>query len=400
MSNFNISTHTSLAERDAVPSGSARISSGFLLTHPLWDVTWSWLSAYPEIYPFLLTRSLRDVTTADAVRRFEIDISTHMPLAGRDWSGAGGSTSVSAFLLAATCGTWRYTCGSIWMFWDFYSHAPCGTWHVCWYAWLTIVRAFLLTRPLRDVTVEINRRVALMEFLLTRPLRDVTKQLKRKVTVGDISTHTPLAGRDRCVYSYSATDCYFYSHAPCGTWHRSLLRPTTHPVISTHTPLAGRDPVTGLIWTPHLKFLLTRPLRDVTLTGIPFRSYDKYFYSHAPCGTWRYCLLCLCWYFGFLLTRPLRDVTFTFCNVEARKRFLLTRPLRDVTAFTALSVHWNQISTHTPLAGRDGGFTVFFYAKIYFYSHAPCGTWPCAPRLLEIMMIFLLTRPLRDVTLL
>ena len=84
MSNFNISTHTSLAERDAVPSGSARISSGFLLTHPLWDVTWSWLSAYPEIYPFLLTRSLRDVTTADAVRRFEIDISTHMPLAGRD----------------------------------------------------------------------------------------------------------------------------------------------------------------------------------------------------------------------------------------------------------------------------------------------------------------------------
>ena len=84
MSNFNISTHTSLAERDAVPSGSARISSGFLLTRPLWDVTWSWLSAYPEIYPFLLTRPLRDVTTADAVRRFEIDISTHMPLAGRD----------------------------------------------------------------------------------------------------------------------------------------------------------------------------------------------------------------------------------------------------------------------------------------------------------------------------
>ena len=105
MSNFNISTHTSLAERDAVPSGSARISSGFLLTHPLWDVTWSWLSAYPEIYPFLLTRSLRDVTTADAVRRFEIDISTHMPLAGRDRHGGGTGA------------------GGL----DFYSHAPCGT---------------------------------------------------------------------------------------------------------------------------------------------------------------------------------------------------------------------------------------------------------------------------------
>lgn len=84
MSNFNISTHTSLAERDAVPSGSARISSGFLLTHPLWDVTWSWLSAYPEIYPFLLTCPLRDVTDPGPADPLPFPHFYSPPLAGRD----------------------------------------------------------------------------------------------------------------------------------------------------------------------------------------------------------------------------------------------------------------------------------------------------------------------------
>ena len=56
--------------------------------------------------------------------------------------------------------------------------------------------------------------------------------------------------------------------------------------ISTHTPLAGRDQGVYLINTELLKFLLTRPLRDVT-TAIASTDDEKI----------------------FLLTRPLRDVT-------------------------------------------------------------------------------------------
>ena len=99
----------------------------------------------------------------------------------------------------------------------------------------------------------------------------------------------------------------------------------------------------------------------------------------------------------FLLTRPLRDVTpcSSFLSPEL-PGFLLTRPLRDVTARTILpdvilmiSTHTPlagrdpisqqaaadaNISTHTPLAGRDCPVHQYVSGKFYFYSHAPCGT--------------------------
>ena len=78
--------------------------------------------------------------------------------------------------------------------------------------------------------------------------------------------------------------------------------------ISTHTPLAGRDVHTYVVGWVRFRFLLTRPLRDVTIT----RSQRIH-----------------------------------------RHQFLLTRPLRDVTV-EALAYAFNMdISTHTPLAGRD-----------------------------------------------
>ena len=78
-----------------------------------------------------------------------------------------------------------------------------------------------------------------------------------------ISTHTPLAGRD---------------DSNRENWNSSRN-------ISTHTPLAGRDTF-GFDLTLFLKrFLLTRPLRDVTApTGYTEGNLQD-FYSHAPCGT-------------------------------------------------------------------------------------------------------------------
>ena len=76
----------------------------------------------------------------------------------------------------------------------------------------------------------------------------------------------------------------------------------------------------------------------------------------------------------FLLTRPSRDVT----NTEARgwevEGFLLTRPSRDVTDGRVAGFSYEKISTHTPLAGRDGDLTSGTESENNFYSHAPRGT--------------------------
>ena len=90
------------------------------------------------------------------------------------------------------------------------------------------------------------------------------------------------------------------------------------------------------------KFLLTRPLRDVTYR--PRRHMlHRYISTHTPLAGRdpsrnSSCFLC----FPFLLTRPLRDVT----NHATGKNFN------------------NFISTHTPLAGRDVDGRIRFIAGI------------------------------------
>ena len=95
---------------------------------------------------------------------------------------------------------------------------------------------FLLTRPLRDVTLFALPATADKIFLLTRPLRDVTVSPSSCAIRLIISTHTPLAGRD-------------------------LTRGSTHTI-------AGR-------------FLLTRPLRDVTIIDVPARKASS-ISTHTP----------------------------------------------------------------------------------------------------------------------
>ena len=143
---------------------------------------------------------------------------------------------------------------------NFYSHAPRGArqrttqndfWH----------EKFLLTRPSRGATyteqgviyVDDNfyshaprgaRRILeciwlpMSQFLLTRPSRGATYVLDTCPYYISISTHTPLAGRDKIVDALNDT-------LP----------------ISTHTPLAGRD-----------------------LECTHYRTSIRNFYSHAPRG--------------------------------------------------------------------------------------------------------------------
>ncbi len=90
------------------------------------------------------------------------------------------------------------------------------------------------------MTVELGVDLEKQEFLLTRPSRDVTEILRPDWDILEISTHTPLAGRDL------------------------------------------------MVWKPALEkivFLLTRPSRDVT-GGRQKMLFEKFdFYSHAPRGT-------------------------------------------------------------------------------------------------------------------
>ena len=149
------------------------------------------------------------------------------------------------------------------------------------------------------------------------------------VQSGDfISTHTPLAGRDGGVSGCGWLLPNFYSHAPRGA---RQFRPALIAVlleISTHTPLAGRD---------------NKDLRST--------QSQLNFYSHAPRGA-----------------RP------HFCkNKASNRQFLLTRPSRGATsAYPSLTCP-KQISTHTPLAGRDRKLVRLHSRPMYFYSHAPRG---------------------------
>ena len=145
----------------------------------------------------------------------------------------------------------------------FYSHAPCGARQsLCQRA--RRPSSFLLTRPLRGATGSSCRdRIHAIGFLLTRPLRGATVFTAYNLLGLNISTHTPLAGRDISEMT-----------------RQELAK------ISTHTPLAGRDVLFKSV-------------------GMSFNN----FYSHAPCGARHFCPESYWAIFKFLLTRPLRGAT-------------------------------------------------------------------------------------------
>ena len=100
---------------------------------------------------------------------------------------------------------------------------------------------FLLTRLLRGVTI--NCAVALLDrsFLLTRLLRGVTDSCYKTDSYIVISTHTPLARRDKIKM---VGDCRppISTHTPLARRDSMVYKTDDFRRISTHTPLARRDP--------------------------------------------------------------------------------------------------------------------------------------------------------------
>ena len=123
----------------------------------------------------------------------------------------------------------------------------------------------------------------------------------------------------------------FYSHAPCGARPNVRPRGIVVEVFLLTRPLRGATArASGAAGTN--EFLLTRPLRGATVVFPMLFITAEHFYSHAPCGARPWCFQC------FLLLQS--------------------------------------ISTHTPLAGRDGAAFRRLDDVENFYSHAPCGARP------------------------
>ena len=145
-------------------------------------------------------------------------------------------------------------------------------------------------------------------FQLTRPLRGATNDLEIGEPINRISTHTPLAGRDRK-----------YVTAKWGATPFQLTRPLRGATAACYACRFNE------------KFQLTRPLRGATAdviavfrkecisTHTPLAGRDNFklgakpsamnFNSHAPCGARHQPLTTLTDYLGFQLTRPLRGAT-------------------------------------------------------------------------------------------
>ena len=214
---------------------------GFLLTHPVWDVTAPSLLWLPTHL-----------------------ISTHTSRVGCDqlpyWYGAETGNFYShipcgmwhGFILRGVqhlnfyshipCGMWLILFTRLDRWFNFYSHIPCGMWRIKEAHYLLYIQ-FLLTHPVWDVTR--SGRYCIWNswgFLLTHPVWDVTLMCFFTSKVSPISTHTSRVGCDDRGFN------------------RYII-----PDISTHTSRVGCDLEALQTSAGRAIFLLTHPVWDVTI---------------------------------------------------------------------------------------------------------------------------------------
>ena len=101
---------------------------------------------------------------------------------------------------------------------------------------------FQPTRPLRGATrafkyTAVNEKISTHAPLAGRDYRG------GQFIIWDIgiSTHAPLAGRDSSSWRYKCGIRYFNPRAPCGARQDDMIPVFSMLCISTHAPLAGRD---------------------------------------------------------------------------------------------------------------------------------------------------------------
>ena len=214
-----ISTHAPLAGRDRSRPASSR-RDGISTHAPLAGRDNKTNERKQEKNKFQPTRPLRGATdNGCASDRPAEKISTHAPLAGRDIMPACKSCISRISTHAPLAGRDRYK-----------AKKP------------LIVTTFQPTRPLRGATVHGNTARGAIVFQPTRPLRGATMD-------------------------YGSPDMQHW--------------------ISTHAPLAGRDRSAAQAAKNLQRFQPTRPLRGATCVRSRMRRARKHFNPRAPCGARR-----------------------------------------------------------------------------------------------------------------
>ena len=145
---------------------------------------------------------------------------------------------------------------------------------------------FLLTHPVWDVTKSIPIQPHIPQFLLTHPVWDVTE----------------------LQYAIDTPESDFYSHIPCGMWHKKHTYTAAHSTISTHTSRVGCDMFSE---ERHVCKAISTHTSRVGCDIMDRLSLlvKANFYSHIPCGMWRQRLRRSISCRKFLLTHPVWDVT-------------------------------------------------------------------------------------------
>ena len=145
--------------------------------------------------------------------------------------------------------------------------------------------------------------------------------------------------------------------------------------ISTHTPHAGRD-------------LISDEMSD----AIQISTHTP----HAGRDTKRKNVL----WFGRISTHTPhagRD-PYNYSEFTSTNSFLLTRPMRGATVANNVDMESPlDFYSHAPCGARPAG-RGSLYGHGHFYSHAPCGARPVSVTVVDIFLIFLLTRPMRGAT--
>ena len=169
--------------------------------------------------------------------------------------------------------------------------------------------AFQSTRPLRGATSDHPwRNLWAWVFQPTRPLRGATGVRRVCIRTTLISTHAPLAGRDRVLVSLVPITSNFNPRAPCGARHVAAVHSRRAGKISTHAPLAGRDPrLASLMQDGHIS--THAPLAGRDLCNTLHRSNLTNFNPRAPCGARLVLKVVVGLKLKFQPTRPLRGAT-------------------------------------------------------------------------------------------
>ena len=175
---LEISTHTSRVGCDTVNGADNPEEWGFLLTHPVWDVTPNRTRKRPTMRKISTHTSRVGCDDIDFSGVINVLISTHTSRVGCDFP---------------TVESWvEYL--------DFYSHIPCGMWQT-------------------PLVIALNRN-----FISTHTSRVGCDWVAGEVLPSiRISTHTSRVGCDRTPLRPWLPLKDFYSHIPCGMWRTAIV---------------------------------------------------------------------------------------------------------------------------------------------------------------------------------